>query len=190
MRNLVITLIIVLVFTNSCKSQTVSLKQTAASMKSTGVIPKNSNYLKDTDNSLNKFVGTWMGEYNGFRYEFNFIKRIKYGENPMKDILIGRFSVKDSNGNLVYNTLSESDEKTGLKGDNFQSDMKFYKLNYLEIGRKCGKSGIVYIGSKEIEKKNKLNLTLVSHGDIRVQGECDNYLPLIPFGKMINLSKL
>ncbi|MCL1672192.1 DUF6705 family protein [Elizabethkingia ursingii] len=173
----------VLTFSISCHSQTRGLSEAAISTNNAiaNNVIQNTSYLKDVDNSLNKFEGIWKGEYNGKVYEFRLVKKIKYGENPQKDIILGRFEVKDSSGTIIYSTLNNSDVEAGLKGINFQSGNKIYHLNYTESRNGCGKSGVAYIYFKDPNDLKTLSLGFMSDGDIMVKGKCDNYTPLLPY---------
>ena len=182
MKNIIIALILV---STSCQAQTRGLKEATISANNSigNNITQNTIYLKDTDNSLNKFEGTWKGDYNGKIYEFRFNKKIRFGENPQKDIILGRFIVTDSSGNVIYNTINKPDSETGLKGINFQSDKKIYQLNYTETRGECGITGIAYIYFKDTNNLNSLSLGFFRDGDITVKGKCDNYTPLLPYSE-------
>ena len=39
----------------------------------------NITYVKDTNNRLNQFVGTWKGNYGGKQYEIQFEKQLQWG---------------------------------------------------------------------------------------------------------------
>ena len=174
--------------TISCHAQTVTL-ETAAQCRGTGNCP-NFTFIKDINNSLNKYVGTWKGIYNGKTYEFNFIKKLNVGELIKKDRLIGRMRIKDSNGNIIYNTFNETDdEKTNLMGDNFQSDLKAYIIYF--VGNSpfaCGEEGDVYLRIKP-ETPNVMTIKMLQDADI-VWGECpSNYQPTIPYNTSISLTR-
>jgi hypothetical protein len=175
-------------FTASCSAQTVSL-ETAAQCRATSNCP-NFTYIKDSSNSLDKYAGTWKGNYNGKIYEFNFIKKLNLGEDIKKDKLIGRMKVTDSNGNIIYNTFNETDDtKTKFRGDNFQPDLKAYMMNFIGNSEfACGEQGIVYLRIKP-ETPNKMSVLMLQDADI-TWGECPpNYQPTIPYKKSISLVK-
>ena len=185
MKNLA-TFILITLLSISCHAQkTISLKDATISInKSLGDISPNVNYIKDRDNALNNFVGIWIGEYNGKKYEVRFVKKTKYGENPMRDILIGRILVKDSLGNVIYSTLEKSDKETGMIGRNFQKDMKVYQLAYSGKNSYCGDYGILYIYFKDRDYKT-LSLSFGQLPDIIVEEKCPkNFEPLIPYSEV------
>ncbi|MEJ8589669.1 hypothetical protein JSO54_00190 [Riemerella anatipestifer] len=119
---------------------------------------ENITYIKDVGNRLDKFVGIWEGTYNGKIYTFKFNKRTRYGDDKgdrVRDLLFGRMKVQTSNGKVIYNTLSESDDdKTYFFGKNFQRNT--YMMNLI-INTACNDSGVVFM---EVYSKqpNKMRL--------------------------------
>lgn len=73
MKNIIILFTALL--TISCKSQTISLEQ-AAQCRDTPNCSMNYDYAKDLNNTLNKYIGTWKGTYNGRVYEMKFNKSL------------------------------------------------------------------------------------------------------------------
>nr|WP_146343291.1 DUF6705 family protein [Elizabethkingia bruuniana] len=184
MKNFIIT---TLLFSSiSCYSQTVGLKEVAASEDKS---LKNVSYLKDSDRSLNKFEGTWKGEYNDKKYEFKFVKKTQENYTPKRDVLIGRFIVKDLAGNILYSTLDKPDNDTGLSGLNFQKDLKIYKINYAGKDSNCGEYGTVYIYFKDPNNLKEMSLLFLGSGDITVKEKCKDYSPLILTEKTLKLTK-
>src|SRR5438067_13183668 len=66
---------------------------------------ENITYVKDTNNRLNQFVGTWKGNYGGKQYEIKLEKKTNYKGDPNDDLswdrIIGRIQVKDNSGNII-----------------------------------------------------------------------------------------
>lgn len=174
--------------TISCNAQTVSL-ETAAQCLINPNCPQY-NYAKDLNNSLNKFAGTWKGNYNGKTYEIKLIKGL-YSEMGIKrDMLIGRLQVKDSSGNILYNTFTETDDsKTKFSGLNYQPDLKAYRMYF--VGNSpfaCGEEGHVYLRIKQ-QTPNSMTISMLQDSDI-VWGECPaNYQPTIPYKTSISLTR-
>ncbi|SDD87947.1 hypothetical protein SAMN05421544_101107 [Riemerella columbipharyngis] len=107
----------------------------------------NITYVKDVENRLDKFVGTWTGTYNGKTYTFKLNKRVKFGFGQRNglywDRLIGRMKVQGANGEVLYNTLSESnDSNTYFHGDNFQRNS--YIMDFI-VNTYCNDSGVVFL---------------------------------------------
>ncbi|MCA6069478.1 hypothetical protein JI747_020145 [Chryseobacterium sp. RG1] len=185
MKNIIFILILLLSF--SCKSQSIiSLEQAYVYSKSDDGLPETVTYVKDINNRLDQFVGTWKGSYGGKQYEFRFIKKINFGSYSVKwDELIGRFLVNDSNGNILYSSLNESnDENTHLRGINIQN--KTYMLNFSGNVEYCNDRGVVFI---EVSQNNPNIMYLSFDRDKGAfdPAKCPNYstfVPLLPKTKM------
>lgn len=190
MKNFVIILVFTLL-SISCSSQTRGLKEAAISSNNSlgNQTIQNVAYLKDIDNSLNKFEGTWKGEYDGKIYEFKFVKKSKYGENPARDIIIGRFTVKDSSGNVIYSTINKPDGETGLLGLNFQKNQKTYLIYYTGKNSICGDQGTLNIYFKDPNNLKEMSLFLLGNGDIVANEKCKDYSPLILPEKTLKVTK-
>lgn len=178
----IIVILVLLVISNSCVAQnTIGLKDaTISSTKSIGEVSPNIDYIKDIDNSLDKFIGSWTGEYNNKKYELQFIKKTKYGEKPMKDILLGRMLIKDNSGNILYDTFQKPDDQSGLIGLNFQKDLKIYQLSFSGKNPSCGDSGIIYIYFKDTNNLSLLSVGFLGDGEIVVEEKCQGNKPLFP----------
>lgn len=99
MKKILIILTILIAF--SCKSQIISQNNAYVD------IPNNA-YIKDTQNFLDNFVGTWHYQ-NGneqFTIILNKIIHFKYS-SWFEDILIGEYKYIDTNGTTLVNTLSD-----------------------------------------------------------------------------------
>jgi hypothetical protein len=148
-------------------------------------------YIKDINNSLNKYVGIWKGNFNGKTYEFKFIKQLNFGvEDDFRwDRLIGRIRIKDGNGAILYNTFNEIDDNnTKFKGDNFQPDLEAYKV-YFVGNSACVEYGDVYL---RIYPSTPNQMTVFFHpdNDISEEGSCPpDFQPTIPYQKTIHLTK-
>ncbi len=149
---------------------------------------ENITYVKDTNNRLNQFVGTWKGSYGGKQYEITLEKKVNYKDNPNDDMswdrIIGRILVKDSQGNILYNSTSYPDGKTYFGGYNFQG--KTYVMHF--VGNyNCLESGSVFIYTKN-GNPNEMVLFYSQDSDMfLVPSKCPNYssfTPLLPSEKM------
>jgi len=156
--------------TVSSKAQTVSL-ETAAQCRATSNCP-DFKFIEDSNNSLDKYIGTWKGNYNGKVYELQFKKRIYEDTFIKKDRLIGRIRIKDSSSNIIYDTFNETDDmKTRFKGDNFQPDLKAYMVYFVgDTPKGCINYGTVYLKIKQ-ETPNQMSIFYWSEDDI-VEGTC------------------
>ena len=194
MKNFIPILIIFALSIISCKAQTVSLETLAKCQQENPPFPcpENYNYVKDINNLLNKYVGTWKGSYNEKFYEFNFTKKINDGSsgtNVTRDRIIGRAKVINSNGTILYNTLNEpNDNDTNFFGRNFQPDLEAYMV-YFVGNSACVEYGDVYL---RIYPATPNQMTVYFHpdNDISVEGSCPpNFVPTIPYKTTIHLTK-
>lgn len=156
----------------SCKSQTVSL-ETAAQCTQASPCPS-FTYVKDINNSLSKYVGTWKGTYNGIVYEMKFIKTL-YDDMGMKiDDMTGRLRISTS-GNLpltIFDNFNELDDsKTGFSGLGLTKDLQGYRMIF---GGSSPKGSINY-GTVSLRinssTPNQMKIKYWSNSDI-VVGDC------------------
>lgn len=150
---------------------------------------ENITYVKDTNNRLNQFVGTWKGNYGGKQYEIRLEKKVNYKDDPSDDRsfdrIIGRIIIKDNSGNIIYNSMNKPDNNTFFSGFNFQR--RVYVMSF--VGNyDCLESGNVFI---EIRKNNTNEMTLFYSQDkdgLLNPAKCPNfssYIPLLPEDKMV-----
>ena len=99
-----ITLITLFTINISCKAQIVPLKS---------LDYPDGAYLKDLDNILPFWVGTWKGSINNKEYTFQFVKFTQHqitfsdGSSYFRDILMGKFKVVNlSTNQIIYNDLN------------------------------------------------------------------------------------
>lgn len=123
-------------------------------------VPANA-YIKDLDNQLPAFEGTWKGTWNNKTFIINF-KKIKFyythlKDNPYyQDILIGKFQVKDSNGNILFDNLNIPDNDAKIKGVKIFASGK-YVLTYIDpdLCLKSGGMNINFINSEKTQMQLK-----------------------------------
>lgn len=96
-----------LLFTLNCYCQTLPLNSPED--------PNNGGYLKDLDNVLPFWVGTWKGVVNNKEYTFQFTTFLHHivcfpsGNYYYKDKLMGKFKVVDLTTNeVLYDDLSDT----------------------------------------------------------------------------------
>jgi hypothetical protein len=99
MKKILITLTILIAF--SCKSQIIP--QNNAYVE----IPNNA-YIKDTQNFLDNFVGTWHYQNGNEQFTITLAKVLHHDYGSWyEDILIGEYKYIDSNSTTLVNTLSD-----------------------------------------------------------------------------------
>ncbi|MFP3831475.1 DUF6705 family protein [Chryseobacterium sp. SIMBA_028] len=127
-------------------------------------VPANS-YIKDLNDELLPYEGTWKGAWNGktIWVYFNRIKKhFTYLENRpyYNDILIGKFKIVNTNGSILFDNTNLSDENTKIKGNRFFSVPNVrYMLNYNDpdLCNVSGKILINFTGSSKTQLSWKFN---------------------------------
>lgn len=145
----------------------------------------NITYVKDTNNRLNQFVGIWKGNYGGKQYEIHFEKKLQYGDDRKWDRIFGRMIIKDNQGNIIYNSLNQSDKDISFFGANFQH--RAYVMHF--VGNyDCLESGNVFIETR-LNNPNEMTLYYSQDKDgLLNPAKCPNFssfVPLLPQEKMI-----
>ena len=146
MRNIFLVLMIMM----SCKSfpQTNCSQYTILPLRTYTDIPEDQcYYLKDTNNELQAFVGTWKGVWNGKTIFISFKKvanKYKEGLNFNTDIIIGKFKTVDSNGNILFNNLQIADDDAKMEGLGFINMTDKYIVTYYDEDV-CDMSGTIYL---------------------------------------------
>ena len=150
---------------------------------------ENITYVKDTNNRLDQFAGTWKGNYNGKQYEIKLDKKINYkddsNDNRSFDRIIGRILIKDNSGNIIYSSMDKPDNNTFFSGFNFQR--RAYLMHF--VGNyDCLESGNVFI---ETRKNNPNEMILFYSQDkdgLLNPAKCPNFssfVPLLPQEKIV-----
>jgi hypothetical protein len=143
-------ILLIIIVTISCKAQTYPL--TASEL------PANS-YRKDINNDLPAFEGNWKGTWKGKTFLINFKKLINQYNDALKiynDQLIGKFQVKDSSGNILFDNLNITDNEAKIVGGKIFPDGT-YSLTYLD-SELCSKMGLIrltFTNSSKTELKFK-----------------------------------
>ncbi len=176
------TLLIIYSF-YSCSAQTIiSLNDAAIYINSPDGIPVGVKFVKDTQGRLNKFVGIWKGTANGKSYELKLEKRESFGEYSVKwDQLIGKLRVKDNQGNILFDSFSNSDIEANPNGINFQHNT--YEMTFMGSSD-CSELGSVFIDIlKNPTDGSKMKLFYHSTAERIDPAKCPNYntfVPLLP----------
>lgn len=165
-------------FAISCKSQTVSLETTAQCMGNPNC--PDFTYVKDINNSLDKYVGIWTGTYNGMVYELKFNKSLYQDFMGFKrDQITGRLRITSPPSNgfphlVIFDNFNESDdEKTQFSGLNFQRNLQSYRVSFVGPSPKgCINYGDLYLTVKP-NTPNQMQIFYWSDKDI-VTGNCPN----------------
>ena len=97
MKNILLTLLTITAF--SCKSRIIPQNNAYVD------IPQGA-YIKDTQNFLDNFVGTWQYQNGNEQFTITFAKELHHKYTSWyEDILYGEYKYIDVNGNTIINTL-------------------------------------------------------------------------------------
>lgn len=175
---LFILLILSFTFFN-CKSQIVPVEELIQYWDSEDGLPEGTTYVKDVNNLLDKYVGTWTGMYAGKQYEFHIVKiteQSSSGSGIMYDELNLYYKITE-NGVIIEDTTSLMPEHQGTPGELTQQVPDFmlatgdllmnktYTFNYNGRNADCGQSGTIYISVGWDNNPNKMKLYLLPGGD-------------------------
>ena len=182
------SIIIIALFNISCIAQTVSLETMAQCSSNPETCP-HTTYIKDINNLLNKYVGTWKGNLNGKNYEFNFVKKenFGFGDNLKRDRLIGRLKITNSNGVVEFDNFMKQDNENDFYGDNFQRDLKVYLMRFAGGKLGCIDYGYTYMWIKP-ETPNAMGINFHPDNDT-VTEDCSNFLTTLPDNQIIYLTR-
>ena len=199
--------LILLIGLFSCKAQqtTASLKQIEDCSKrpESGKEPcpgmENVTRVKDIDNRLNVFEGTWKGSYNGKQIELNLVKKIDFDKYDIKwDQLNGKIRIKDSQGNILLDSFSNPDNDANPYGFNFQGAE--YEMGFMANGD-CYDRGLIFLQVQQVGINNsnppQLQVVFIKNtaGDITTKDvtvNCPNYATyqtMLPHNAKVFLTK-
>jgi hypothetical protein len=126
-------------------------------------------YIKDLNNVLDKYVGTWKGVYDTKNYEFEVIKFTEEHTdgilNYKEDLLLIRYKVTTNSGTELVNTLNLSNNHMHTINGSYLTTNGTYVLSYLGTKGECGQNGTVYI-SVSGTNNNTMRLGLYVDGEI------------------------
>lgn len=167
-------LIILFSITLSCKAQQIySLRPVEINL------PENS-YEKDTNNELPDYQGTWKGTWNNKTILITFKKITNKYDNDLKyyrDYLIGKFIVKDNNGNILFDNTTLEDNNTKIQGVNFRKYGDKYTLYYIDPDL-CNTTGTIRINFTD-STKTKLDWKYFYRNEV-ITVDCPYYNTSIP----------
>ena len=169
-----IFLFILVSITISCGAQTYPLRTYTT-------VPANA-YIKDQNNELIPYEGTWKGAWNG-KTIFIYLQKVKayfthLENNPYyNDVLKGKFKVLDTSGNILYDNTNLSDDKTKIWGSGFRLIDNKYSLIYVDPDL-CNTAGNIIINFTD-STKTKLNWKFNKRSNM-ITTDCQ-YYNTIPF---------
>lgn len=121
-------------------------------------LPENA-YLKDTNDELKDYEGTWSTTWDNKTFYITFKKMINvYNGNlkEYKDILVGKFKVIDNNtNNVLIDNTNIPDDKSKIYGGKFRKKDDKYSMIYIDRDL-CGILGNITINFTD-NSKTKLD---------------------------------
>ena len=135
-------------------------------------------YIKDVNNLLPKFIGTWLGNYNNKNYEFVITKITDNFLGISNDILQMRFKITDANGNIIDDTTNLPNNSSLVCNGRFILRSHTYVLSYVGNNAECGESGDIFI-SININNNNSMELKLSPDKDL-ISDNCNSISFIIP----------
>lgn len=170
MKNLILFIGLCL-FVN-CKAQQILPLEKFIEYKRIGEgVPEGTTYIKDVNNLLDKYVGTWKGVYGDKSYEIVFMKYTKHYMID-EDVLLMRYKIT-SNGVVIEDTTTFPDDNTKVINGDYL-DKNTYILSYYGRESKCGQTGSIYIGLAYKNDFSKLKLFLIPDQEFINPNECPN----------------
>lgn len=152
----------------SCKAQHIIPVEEAVNYRNTegGLLgDRDYVYVKDVNNLLDKYVGTWKGTYNNKNYEFKIVKITTDDGELKKDLLLMRYKITDSSGTVLANTLNLPNTSYYVIRGSYLASSGGYKLSYIGLNSECGQNGTIYISAYGANN-TKLQLLLMVRGEI------------------------
>lgn len=143
-----------LLFAMSCKAQTiVPVEKTGDYLDAGNGIPDNT-YLKDVNNLLRKYVGTWKGIYGRKNYTFYVTKYTSKFDKVTRDELLTRYLITTSNGTILEDTRNSPDTSPNvIEGSYFAKDLRSYASRYFGKNTQCGNKGTLFFSMKKKQIK-------------------------------------
>lgn len=172
MRNIIV-LLLVTFFHLQCKAQTIiPVEEVIEYMDSNKEFPKGS-YLKDVNNKLDVYIGTWKGIYGDKMFEFTLSKFTDIRVNIKEDILLMRYLITTTNGSIIEDTRSLPNlNPYVIQG--YYIEKSTYALTYGGKDAKCGQTGTIFIDWLKGSNNTKMTLFLEPEQMIISSQECPN----------------
>lgn len=111
-------------------------------------------YLKDTNNELQDYVGTWTGTWNNKTIFLQIVKITDSYNSTFKyykDFLIAKFKVLDSSGNILFDNTNLPNHQAKITGGKFRKTDDKYSLIYIDPDL-CDTSGSIRINFTDLTK--------------------------------------
>ena len=189
-----INFLLVLIFTsfNFACSQTLSLEKYSSYFESNNdsELPSDLLYVKDLNNSLDRFVGSWRGTKNDIEVLYQITKTVvSDSEGFLADALKIKYELKNNQTNeILFTTLALPDDDVYVMEGAYYLN-KYYVGYYYGL-EGCGQDGWVYL-YHDMSRLNgeRLNLSIRLDGEILFPENCPNGTPPSPIPSDIWVTK-
>lgn len=169
MKKIIILIIIALISIN-CKSQIIAVEN----FESYNQELEDGAHIKDINNVLNKYEGTWEGTYDDKNFEF-VVQKVTQNNidlNYKHDLLVMRYKITDSNGNIIESNLTPNIDVPEIEGKYLSNTGTYYVMSYDGRDFVCGQSGDIFI--ETINNNTQMKLYLVPRSDLMSTKDCPN----------------
>ena len=180
MKNKILILIFFLLFAAPTFAQQIIPVESFYNLYKNKATPDGIFSIKDVNNVLPRFVGTWKGVYNTNKYEIRIERITKPFFSGEKDILIMRYKITTRSDILIEETLSVfNNDDVNISGNYLQN--RTYIFTYQGFDYECGQSASIYIGTGFDGNPNKMKLFLIPSNILLNTSECPNGRASMPF---------
>ena len=180
MKNKILILIIFLLLTAPTFAQQIIPVESFYNLYKNKATPDGIFSIKDVNNVLLRFAGTWKGVYNTNKYEIRIERITKPFFSGEKDILIMRYKITTNSDILIEETLSVPNTND-LNILGYQLQNRMYLFTYQGIDYECGQSAQIYIAAGYSGNPNKMGLVLKPNYILLDTNECHNGRASMPF---------
>jgi hypothetical protein len=128
----------------SCKSQIIPIEKEIEYQNQGKSYPAGTNYIKDVNNLLDKYTGTWKGALDGINYEIQVIKATTQFQGMKSDNLFIKMYITKTDGTVLEDTRALPIDNLDVIQGRYLNGL-VYNLTYYGRDYKCGQSGDVFI---------------------------------------------
>lgn len=145
-------------------------------------------YLKDINNLLSKFTGTWKGNYNGNIIEVVINKKTVDDGELKEDLLLMRYKITEANGAVLENTLTLPDSSPFVLKNGYVSKTGSYVFNYIGRDSECGQNGNLHFIILKNSNSLKAKMFLSVRGETTDNCTLEKGKQVLPI-ELIDLNK-
>jgi hypothetical protein len=163
----------------SCKAQIIPIEE-YREYRNKEIEIVDGSYIKDVNNLLSNFIGTWKGFYNSKNYEFRIIKQTVEYLGIKEDQLLMRYIITDTNGIVLENTLSLPNDSPFVMQNGYIAKTGTYVFSYIGKDVACGQNGWFFFNTLSLSNNTKADVFLQVEGEMYPEcttGEAKQILP-------------